>query len=111
MAQDSDVEERMLELDELHARLALVETQLAAARVQRLAGPGGGLFFAGLALMLFGDEIRSAAPGSLQFFWIVLFVAGCALGAIWNELRSRRSILHLGTERDRLSKALKAQGP
>lgn len=101
----------MLELDELHARLALIERQLATARVQRLAGPGGGLMFAGLAVAFFGDEMLAAAPGSPQFFWIALFVAGCALGAIWNELRSRRSILHLGTERDRLSKALKAQGP
>lgn len=51
MTQDSEIEKRMLELDELHARLAQIGRQPATARVQRLAGPGGALSFAGLALV------------------------------------------------------------
>jgi len=110
MAQPPDIDQHILELDALHVRLEVVETQLAKARVQRLAGPASGLLFTGLALFWFGGEIRSATPGSPEFLWVMLFGMACSLGLVFNEVQVRRTILRLRAERDRLELALKAGG-
>lgn len=110
MAHHRDLEQHIVEVDALHARLGIVEAQLATARVQRLSGPASGLLFAGLSWLWFGDEIRAAAPGSSAFLWVALFGVSCLLGLVFNEVLTRRAGLRLEDERDRLVLALKSDG-
>jgi len=110
MAQHRDLEQHIAEVDALHARLGIVETQLATARVQRLAGPTGGLLVAGLGWLWFGGEIRAAAPDSAGFLWVMLFGVSCLLGLAFNEMLTRRAVARLKDERDRLVLALKTDG-
>lgn len=105
------MEQRVVALDDLHSRLGLAETQLATARVQRVAGPTSGLLFSGLAWFWFHGEMRSAEPGSIRFFMILAFVLGGALGLVFNEFHSRRAIARLKLERQELEALLAAGAP
>lgn len=100
--------QRIVELDDLHTRLGLVETQLATAKVQRVAGPASGLLFYGLAWFWFRSEILSAVPGSSRFLLVLILVVGFSLGLAINEFRSRRVIARLEVERQDLEAELLA---